>query len=418
MGLICAIATLTTMSREPEDDIDGADDYVTRVVADLSEIQPNEWDALVSATCGSVHPALRHAFLDGLHRTGCACPETGWEPEFLTLWRSGVLHAAAPLYRKFHSYGEYVFDWAWADALQRAGGTYYPKLLCAVPFTPVSAPKLLATDQAARKALAAALLLHAQRSGVSSLHVLFPEASELRELESLGLMERTSVQFHWSNAGYASFDDFLATLSSAKRRKIRAERRKVQDAGISLCCLRGSEASAEEWDFAYRCYSQTYLEHGNAPYLTREFFQHLALNMGEQVLLVLASQGTQRIAATLSLFNEHALYGRYWGAIKSVDCLHFEACYYTPLEFCIEQGIRTFEGGAQGEHKLARGFMPSPMPSVHWIAHEGLERAVARYLLREADGMHQYLDELTERTPYSLSYADSSFRLGEDLDTT
>ena len=401
MGLICAIATLTTMNREPEDDIVGVDDYVTRVVTDLSEIRPAEWDALVRATCGNLHPALRYAFLDGLHRTGCACPETGWEPEFLTLWRGGALGAAAPLYRKHHSYGEYVFDWAWADALQRAGGSYYPKLLCAIPFTPVSAPKLLACDDDARDALANALLQRASTCGLSSLHVLFAQPGELEVLQRQALMTRTSVQFHWHNADYTSFDDFLATLASAKRRKIRAERRRVRDAGIELRCLTGEEASVAEWDFVYRCYCQTYLEHGNAPYLTREFFHHLASHMGEQVLLVLAHEGTQSVAATLSLFNEHAMYGRYWGSLKTVDCLHFEACYYTPMEFCIARGIRTFEGGAQGEHKLARGFMPCPMPSAHWIAHDGLARAVERYLARETAGMHQYVDELSDRTPYS-----------------
>ncbi len=364
-----------------------------RVVADLGEVPAGEWNALADG-----NPLLRHEFFSALHETGCASERTGWAPRFITLWESGRLRGALPLYLKSHSYGEYVFDWAWADAYERSGLTYYPKLLSAVPFSPVSGARLLAADRAARDRLVAAALELAR--GVSSLHVLFPPESEALELEHAGLMLRRGVQFHWTNADYASFDDFLATLTHDKRKKIRQERRRVREAGVSLVRKTGREITREDWKFFVRCYTLTYRAHHSTPYLNLAFFTRLGEALPDHVLLVLAVRDGRPIAAALDIFCDAALYGRYWGAVEHVPCLHFEACYYQGLEFCIERGIRAFEGGAQGEHKLARGFLPTPTWSAHWLRHPQFADAVEKFLARESKGVERYLDELAEHSPF------------------
>ena len=369
-----------------------------RVVEDLGAVPAGEWNALAGG-----NPLLRHEFFSALHETGCAGERTGWAPRFLTLWDGDRLRGALPLYLKSHSYGEYVFDWAWADAYERSGLAYYPKLLCAVPFSPVSGARLLAADRAARDRLVAAALELAR--GVSSLHVLFPPESEARELAHAGLMLRRGVQFHWTNAGYATFDDFLATLTRDKRKKIRQERRRVREAGVSLVRRTGREITHEDWKFFVRCYNLTYRAHHSTPYLNLAFFTRLGETLPDHVLLILAERDGRPIAAALDIFSEEALYGRYWGAVEHVPCLHFEACYYQGLEFCIERGIRAFEGGAQGEHKLARGFLPTPTWSAHWLRHPRFADAVEKFLAREAQGVERYIDELGEHSP---------FRAGED----
>jgi predicted N-acyltransferase len=369
-----------------------------RILDSLETVHPASWDALAGR-----NPTVSHAFLDCLHASGCASAKTGWAPRYLTLWNGPKLEGAVPLYVKSHSSGEYVFDWAWADAYERHGLEYYPKLLAAVPFTPAKGARLLASSDAVRVRLARALLETARASDVSSLHVLFPADADAQALRDAGMLERSGVQFHWRNAGYASFEEFLAALSHDKRKKIRQERRRVAEAGVTLRRVTGREASEEDWDFFTSCYRRTYREHRSTPYLTREFFGMLARRMPDNILLVIAEHGGRRIAAALDLFGEGALYGRYWGAIERVPGLHFEACYYQALEFCIERGIGLFEGGAQGEHKHARGFLPEPTRSFHWLAHPAFNRAVDEYLAREGAHIGEYLDELDERTPYRRS---------------
>ncbi|KWH22970.1 GNAT family N-acetyltransferase [Burkholderia multivorans] len=384
-------------------------DYRTGILSSPAEVAADEWNALLARDAQPT-PFLRHEFLDALHVARCAVDETGWSPHFVTLTdaRTGRLAAAAPVYAKQHSYGEYVFDWAWADAYQRNGLSYYPKLLCAVPFTPVQGTRLLAVDDDARRRLAATLLAFAEQSDASSLHVLFPTGDEARLLESMGMMLREGVQFHWINDGYRHFDDFLATLEQKKRKNIRAERRKVHDAGVTFRRLTGERITDADWRFFTRCYRQTYREHYSSPYLNLDFFRAIGATMPENLLLVIAEVDGQPIASALAVYRrgEHGggtLYGRYWGAIEHVPCLHFETAYYQLLEFCIEAGLDTFEGGAQGEHKLARGFLPTVTHSAHWLAHPAFADAVAHFLERETEHIHAYVDELREHDPFRRS---------------
>jgi hypothetical protein len=381
-------------------------DYRTGILSSPAEVPADEWNALLARDAQPT-PFLRHEFLDALHVARCAIDDTGWSPHFVTLTdeRTGRLAAAAPVYAKQHSYGEYVFDWAWADAYQRNNLPYYPKLLCAVPFTPVQGTRLLAADDDARRRLAATLLAFAEQSDVSSLHVLFPTGDEARLLESMGMMLREGVQFHWLNDGYRHFDDFLGTLEQKKRKNIRAERRKVQDAGVTFRRLTGDQITDTDWRFFSRCYRQTYREHFSSPYLNLDFFRTIGATMPENLLLVIAEADGKPIASALAVYRrgEHGggtLYGRYWGAIEHVPCLHFETAYYQLLEFCIEAGLDTFEGGAQGEHKLARGFLPTVTHSAHWLAHPAFSDAVARFLERETEHIHAYVDELREHDPF------------------
>jgi len=373
--------------------------YRTHIVSSLAQVGQSAWDALVAAQARP-NPFLSYAFLHALHESGAACADTGWQPHYLCVYAGETLAAAMPLYVKSHSYGEYVFDWAWADAYQRHGLDYYPKLLSAIPFTPVAGPRLLAVDEAARAALLAALRQEQQEAGLSSTHILYPPEDEARLLNAAGFMLRHGVQFHWLNRGFASFDDFLATLDRKKAKNIRAERRKVAEAGVTLRRLRGPAVTEEHWRFFHSCYRQTYAEHVSQPYLNLDFFLRIGATMADNILLVLAERGGQPIAASLVVHTADTLFGRYWGATEHLPCLHFETAYYQPLEFCIEQGIAVFEGGAQGEHKMARGFLPTRTWSAHWLAHPAFADAVERFLERETGGVDDYLDELTERTPY------------------
>jgi predicted N-acyltransferase len=366
-----------------------------RLLESLADVPPGSWDRLHDG-----NPTLAHAFLETLHASGCACPRTGWSPQFVTLWDGGVLEGAVPLYAKSHSYGEYVFDWAWADAYERHGIAYYPKLLAAVPFTPATGPRLLASSAPLRDELAGALVDMARRSGVSSVHVLFPAEPDAVALRRAGFLERAGVQFHWRNDGYRTFDEFLGALSHDKRKKIRQERRRVADAGVRLRRATGREASEADWDFFTACYRRTYREHRSTPYLNREFFGTLASRMPDNVLLVIAEHDGRPVACALDLFSPSVLYGRYWGAMAFVPGLHFEACYYQAIEFAIERGIGLVEGGAQGEHKHARGFLPVKTRSFHWLAHPAFAQAVDDFLSREGAGIAGYVDELNERSPF------------------
>jgi hypothetical protein len=367
-----------------------------RVAESLAGVPAAQWNALAAG-----NPFLRHEFLGALLDTGCASARTGWQPQFLLLERDGVLAGAAPLFVKSHSRGEYVFDWAWADAYVRAGLAYYPKLVCAVPFTPVRGPRLLAADEAVREALAAAALAAARE--FSSLHVLFAPQAEAALLERQGMLLRRTVQFHWTNDGYADFEGFLARLSHQRRKNIRQERRRVREAGVTFRWLEGAAIDARDWEFFYRCYARTYAAHGNRPYLSLEFFQRIGAAMPENLLLVVAERGGAPIAAALDVRDGQALYGRYWGALEHVPLLHFEACYYQGIEYAIARGLARFEGGAQGEHKLFRGLMPVETLSAHWLAHPRFARAVEDYLAREAQGIAQYVNELHEHTPFKVT---------------
>jgi predicted N-acyltransferase len=377
--------------------------YRTHIVSSLSEIGQAAWDGLAGAQDilgGPANPFLSFAFLHALHESGSASPATGWQPQFITLWDGEALAAALPLYVKGHSYGEYVFDWAWADAYQRHGLEYYPKLLSAIPFTPVTGPRLLARDAHARAALVEVLAATQQAASVSSTHILFPPDLEARQLADAGFMLRSGVQFHWLNAGYKTFEEFLSTLEPKKRKNIRAERRKVAQAGVTLRRVRGADAQESDWRFFNRCYRHTYAAHHSTPYLNLDFWLRIAESMPQHLMLVIAERAGKPIAASLVVHNEDTLYGRYWGEIEHVPCLHFEASYYQPLEFCIEHGIKVFEGGAQGEHKMARGFLPTRTWSAHWLAHPSFADAIERFLEREAGGIDDYIDELNDRNPF------------------
>ena len=380
---------------------DGAD-YCTRVVDDLAAIGEAKWNALVAAS-GSGNPFVRYEFLHALHSSGCAAPRSGWEMQYLTLWRGDQLAGAVPLYRKHHSYGEYVFDWAWASAYQHHGIHYYPKWLAAIPFTPVPGARLIARDSHQQTLLAHALVSHARESDMSSLHVLFAPPGEIEHLADAGMLTRRAVQFHWFNRDYSSFDDYLVSLAQPKRKKIRAEKRKVLTEGVVLERKVGRDISDSDWDLFMRCYATTYAAHYSTPYLNRRFFLQIARSMPETLLMVVARRDGRPIATALALFDHERLYGRYWGAIEFVPCLHFETSYYQMIEFAIERKLKVFEGGAQGEHKLARGFEPVTTYSSHWLAHPAFADAVERYLQRETGGIEAYVDELNERSALRAS---------------
>lgn len=365
------------------------------LVDDLGAVDPSDWDGLAAG-----NPFVTHAFLHGLHATGCAVRRTGWQPTYLIMRRGGRLVGAMPLYVKAHSRGEYVFDHAWAEAFERHGLPYYPKLLCAVPFTPVGGPRLLAASHEDRVLLARAAIEVARQAGVSSLHVLFPREDDRRALREAGYMMREGVQFHWRNAGYADFDAFLSAMSHDKRKKIRQDRKKVAQAGVGFRHLRGKAITAEHLDFFYRCYASTYANHWSRPYLNPEFFSLWHEAMPDAWLLIVAERGGEPIACALNVSGGDTLYGRYWGCVEFVPGLHFETCYMQAIDYCITQGISVFEGGAQGIHKMSRGLLPVPTWSAHWIADERFASAIADFLERETDGMNQYLDELESHTPF------------------
>jgi len=372
---------------------------ITRIVESIASIPAMQWDALV-ATAGGANPFLRHAFLCALQDSGCAGREMGWRTEFLTLWIGDRLVGAMPLYLKSHSWGEFVFDWAWADAYQRHGLSYYPKLVSAVPFSPVAGVRLLAGASEIRAELLHRALALARETGASSLHCLFPVESQAQEMAAHGLLLRQGVQFHWHNPGYADFADYLAHLRRDKRKKIQQERRKVAEAGIRFERCRGNQITAEHWHHFMACYARTHQQFNSPQALNLDFFLRIGTTMPENLLLIMAYRDGRPIASAWNLYDEQALYGRAWGTLEYHSGLHFETCYYQAIEFCIEQQIASFEGGAQGEHKLARGFLPVTTWSAHWLAHPEFSRAVEDYLKREAGSMAGYIDELNERAPF------------------
>ncbi|TMH70269.1 MAG: N-acetyltransferase [Betaproteobacteria bacterium] len=364
-----------------------------RIVDSLAGVDRAEWNALAGP-----QPFLRHEFLSALIETGCASARSGWLPQFVLLKRAGSLAGAMPLFAKNHSYGEYVFDWAWADAHERHGVDYYPKLVCAVPFTPVRGARILGATPAVKKALVQAALELARDT--SSLHVLFACDEDSMLLAEMGFLMRRTVQFHWKNDGYAGFDDFLARLSHQRRKNIRQERRRVRDAGVAFRWLEGEAITRKHWEFFNRCYRGTYAAHRSTPYLNLEFFLRLGTTLPEHVVMVLAEREGKPIAASLLVRDAHTLYGRYWGSVEYVPLLHFECCYYQAIDYAIAKKLETFEGGAQGEHKIFRGLMPVQTLSAHWLAHPKFARAVETFLERERAGIARYVDELAEHSPF------------------
>ena len=373
-----------------------------RVVESLAGVPAEDWNALAGSNLYGGDPFTSHAFLSALIDTGCASARTGWRPQILLLEREGSagyeLSGAMPMFLKSHSYGEYVFDWAWADAYGRHGLEYYPKLLCAVPFTPVTGPRLLAASDSDRGKLAAGALEMARE--YSSLHVLFPPAAEAGLLQGAGMMMRRTVQFHWQNDNYADFDDFLSRLTRHRRKVIRQERRRVHETGLDFRWLRGAEIERSHWEFFERCYRRTYAAHRSSPYLNLEFFLRLGATLPQHCLMILAERAGRPVAATLNVVAGDNIYGRYWGAAEHVPLLHFECCYYQAIEYAIANRLQLFEGGAQGEHKLFRGLLPVETHSAHWLAHPGFADAIEDYLRREGTGITRYVDELKEHSPF------------------
>ena len=392
-----------------------SNDYVIRVLSSAEQVNATHWNQLLSEQPDAT-PFMRHEYLAALELSGSATRDTGWTACFVVLEHQGTMVGACAVYLKTHSYGEYVFDHAWANAYQQHGLRYYPKALVAVPFTPVPGARLLARTAQDRVVLARALIQWCEAEKLSSLHTLFASADDVQACEAAGMMLRHTVQFHWTNSspGYADFDAFLGSLAQDKRKKIRQERRKVLQAGVTFRWAQGTDITPQDWDFFYRCYERTYLEHGNAPYLSRDFFQRMADTLPEHWLLFIGERDGQAIASSLIAIQAGGTeaagldglkiqpavaYGRYWGALERVDCLHFEACYYQPLQWCIDHGYQRFEGGAQGEHKMARALLPVKTTSAHWLAHPSFADAVERFLEREGQGIGEYLEELGQRSP-------------------
>ena len=385
-------------------DKNSSDDYVIRVLDHPAGVGAARWNELLKLQPDAT-PFIRHEYLLALHESGSAMANTGWLPQFLVIEQGHTLVAACPLYLKTHSYGEYVFDWAWAEAYQRHGLRYYPKLVSAVPFTPVPGPRLLACDEPSRERLLHAMTQMARNAELSSAHVLFLSDADRAAAARAGWLLRSTVQFHWHNresTPYADFADFLASLQREKRKKIQQERRRVNDAGVHFTVHHGDEIDVSNWDFFYRCYALTYRAHHSTPYLSRDFFARVAATMPEHWLLFIAWKNGQRIAASLIGIDRTrgTAFGRYWGATEYVPCLHFEACYYQPLAWCIAQRMHRFEGGAQGEHKMSRGLLPVQTWSAHWLAHPQFSEAVADFLQSEGAGIENYIDELSERNPF------------------
>ncbi|MEE4109157.1 MAG: GNAT family N-acetyltransferase [Halieaceae bacterium] len=376
------------------------------VLASVGEVPAETWEALRRDD----YPFFRHDFLLGLEQSDCTTPAAGWSPSHLCLRDGDRTLAILPAWRKSHSYGEYVFDWAWADAWRRMGLAYYPKLLTAAPFTPATGPRLLHAAELDRPALWATLAEQmpavTQRLECSSWHVLFPETDDAASLAAAGLHTRHQVQFHWFNRGYRDFDDFLDRFASRKRKALRKERRRVAEQGIEVRLVDGTQLTERDWAAFHRFYQMTYAKRsGHGGYLTREFFLEVAPRMGEQVLMAIAEEGSRPVAGALYFRDRDTLYGRYWGCIREYDCLHFEACYYQGIDYCIREGLKRFDPGAQGEHKIQRGFEPTTTLSSHWIAEPELSAAIADFTVREKDHVERYRQEACTLLPFKAGEA-------------
>ena len=376
-------------------------DFTVRVASAMADIDATAWDACA----GGDNPFVSHAFLNALEQSGSACAETGWLPLHLVVEDAGQsLLAAAPCYLKSHSQGEYVFDHGWADAFERAGGAYYPKLQVCAPFTPVTGPRLLARPgthaAAARSTLIKGLVALRRQTGASSVHVTFPLRDEWRLLGDNGFLLRRDQQFHWFNEGYASFDDFLGGLAARKRKAIRRERRDALADGVTIVQLTGADITDDAWDAFFAFYQDTGSRKWGRPYLTRDFYRRIAASMADRVLLVMARRDGRYIAGAINFLGPDAIYGRHWGCIEDHPFLHFEVCYYQAIDYAIRHGLARVEAGAQGEHKLARGYRPVATFSAHDIAHPGLKRAIAEFLEHEGHYVDAAKAELEGMLPF------------------
>ena len=378
-------------------------------LSSIDDVDATAWNAL----CADDYPFIQHAFLAAMERSGAASVDSGWQPQHLLLKRGADVIAALPLYLKSHSYGEYVFDWAWADAWQRSGLAYYPKLLAAIPFTPATGPRLLiAPGENTADIVAKTFAAIKQRLGaeaLSTFHLLFPDSTLREHCREVGLLERVGAQYHWFNRGFNSFDDFLATFNSRKRKNLRKERERVAEQGLTLRVLEGDEITPHDWRRFHHFYQLTYAKRsGHGGYLGREFFQEIGRTLSSQIILVLAevgdkTGGRETIAGALNFKDRTTLYGRYWGCSREFEFLHFEACYYQGINYCIQNKLQRFDPGAQGEHKIQRGFEPTPTYSCHWIEHLGLRRAVADFLQRERRQIENYIVDARQMLPFKCS---------------
>ncbi len=366
----------------------------------IAEVDGAVWNRLA----GHVYPFLRHEFLLALEQSGSVCEQTGWMPAHLLVMNEDQLVAFMPLYLKQHSWGEYVFDQQWAQAYQQQGLDYYPKWLTAIPLTPCQGSRLVIQEAIDPLEVMHTLLEFikqlSEQLGISSWHCLFPELQQVEQLRSLGLAIREGVQFHWFNRDYRDFNDFLSTLNASKRKMLKRERRRVSEQGVSLLRIAGNEVSEQQWQVFFQFYALTYLKKGGQPYLNLAFFQQIAVSMGEQLLMVLAMKDGKPVAAALSFIGADTLYGRYWGCYEEYNSLHFETCYYQGLDYCIEQGLKQFDSGAQGEHKISRGFEPITTYSGHWIKDARFAKAIEQFLVREKKAMQHYKQNAASYLPF------------------
>ncbi|MDX2145197.1 MAG: GNAT family N-acetyltransferase [Rhodospirillaceae bacterium] len=393
------------------DERDRADTLTAKVVGSIAAIDATAWDACAGQDRADRNPFVRHAFYCALEESGSVSAEAGWQPQHVTLEdAAGRMIACAAMYLKTHSYGEYVFDWGWAQAYQRAGGRYYPKLQCAVPFTPVTGPRLMtrgdldpAETREAQVALLHAMLELTKQRRVSSLHVTFPTEAEQQLMAEFGFLPRIGEQYHWKNEGYGSFDDFLNAMNSRKRKNIRKEREKANSCGVRIETLVGADIKAKHWDAFYRFYIDTSDRKWGQAYLTREFFDQLSQRMPEAVVLVMGFENDSPVCGAINLRGGNTLFGRNWGAKVDYPFLHFECCYYRAIDYAIAEKLDWVEAGAQGQHKIQRGYLPRPTYSAHWIADPGFRDAVARFLDEERDVVAQRIDALEDWGPFKKS---------------
>jgi len=373
------------------------------VVSNIHTIAARDWNRV----SGTGHPFLRHEFLAALETHGCVGAEQGWVPQHIAVYDGEQLAGLAPLYLKDNSYGEFVFDWAWADAYHRAGLAYYPKLVSSIPYTPVTGARLLVHPEQQRDKVCHLLIERARQlmeeTHSSSLHWLFTSEADTALLTEHDFMRRTSCHFHWHNDGYTSFEDFLSRLSSRKRKKIRRERRFVEEADVRIEIVHGCDASTEQWQAMHWFYRSTFLKKSGMPTLTLEFFEEISRTMGEQLVLVFASHEQRYVAGSIMLRGDNALYGRHWGCLEEFNSLHFEACYYQGIDYCIEHKLALFEPGAQGEHKISRGFLPSYTWSAHQVGNDQFSVAIQRYLQQEHEMMVDYHDKLMLSSPFKAT---------------